>query len=185
MRSLLLNWAVMTSLMVQGLVMSALVSSVASATFRDPASIAPATVKWLSKQPSAQDPIGVSVMCATGDFSVVSVSLQNRTNKALCMSPSALVSSMSDEKKDQTFECRILPGNAHDLRQFSPMTASAISGCGGVGMRILAGDIYETKFTFDSKGTSQNLSKKYEVVIPTSCDVRNYQVTKYAFECIQ
>jgi hypothetical protein len=183
MRSFLLNSAVISSMMTQALVISALVSSVAFAEFRDPASVAPTAIKWSGKQPSAQDPVGISVMCATGDYSVVSVSLQNRTNKTLCMAPSALVSSLSDEKKDQTFECRILPGNAHDLRQFSPMTASAISGCGGVAMRILAGDIYESKFTFDPNGTSQNLSKKYEVSIPTSCDVRNSQVTKYDFEC--
>ena len=185
MRSFLLTLAIISSLMVQGLLMSALISSVASAEFRDPASVAPATVKWSGQQPSAQDPVGISVMCATGDYSVVSVSLQNRTNKALCLVPSAIVSSMSDEKKDQTFECRILPGNAHDLRQFSPMTASAISGCGGVGMRILAGDIYESKFTFDPKGTSKNLSKKYEILVPSSCDVRKAQTTKYDFECTQ
>ena len=158
-------------------------STSAFAEFRDPASVAPTMVKWDTKQPAPQDPIGISVMCSTGNYSVVSVSLQNRTGKSLCLAPSSLVMSKSDEKKDPTFDCRVLPGNAHDLRQFSPATASSISGCGGVGTRILPGDIYEAKFTFDPNELAKTSSRKYEVSIPSSCDTRTAVANKYDFEC--
>jgi len=158
-------------------------STTASAAFRDPASIAPTPVKWGSRQPSAQDQIGLSVMCSTGDYSVVSVSMQNRSNKTVCLAPSTFVISKSDEKRDPTFNCRILPANAHDLREFTPTTGNSISGCGGTGLRVLGGDIYEAKFTFENNDAAKTSTKKYQIAVPSSCDTRTAQINKYDFEC--